>query len=310
MGDFSYWVEFSVLVVVLLALDLLVFNKKEHEVKIKEALLWSAFWIFLGLAFGVFVYYIKGQESALQYFSAYFIEKSLSVDNLFVFLMIFTYFKVPGKFQHRTLFWGIVGAVLMRFLFIFAGIKLIEAFDWVLYLFGVLLIYSGYKIIKEKDKELHPEKNPIIKAFKKIMPVTDNFVGGKFFTRIDHKLFATPLFVVLLVIESSDIMFAVDSIPAVLAISQDMFIVYTSNIMAILGLRALYFAMAVVMRYFKYLNYGLSIILVFVGLKMILQHFYPISVEFSLIFVGLILALTMIISVISTKKDLKKKELD
>ena len=310
MGDFSYWVEFSVLVVVLLALDLLVFNKKEHEVKIKEALLWSAFWIFLGLAFGVFVYYIKGQESALQYFSAYFIEKSLSVDNLFVFLMIFTYFKVPGKFQHRTLFWGIVGAVAMRFLFIFAGIKLIEAFDWVLYLFGVLLIYSGYKIIKEKDKELHPEKNPIIKAFKKIMPVTDNFVEGKFFTRIDHRLFATPLFVVLLVIESSDIMFAVDSIPAVLAISQDMFIVYTSNIMAILGLRALYFAMAVVMRYFKYLNYGLSIILVFVGLKMILQHFYPISVEFSFIFVGLILALTMIISVISTKKDLKKKELD
>ncbi len=305
MGEFTYWIEFSILVVFLLALDLLVFNKKEHEIKIKEALLWSAFWIFLGLAFGVFVYYIKGTESALEYFSAYFIEKSLSVDNLFVFLMIFTYFKVPGKYQHRTLFWGIIGALVMRFIFIFAGVKLIEAFDWILYIFGLMLIYSGYKIVKEKDKELHPEKNPIIKAFKKIMPVTSNFVEGSFFTRIDKRLFATPLFIVLLVIESSDIMFAIDSIPAVLAISQDMFIIYTSNIMAILGLRALYFALAVVMKYFKYLNYGLSIILVFVGIKMMLQHFYHIPVELSLLFVGLTLAVTMIISVIATKKEMK-----
>jgi len=309
MGEFAYWLEFSILVIVLLALDLLVFNKKDHEIKVKEAMLWSAFWILLGLGFGVFVYYIKGTESSLQYFSAYFIEKSLSVDNLFVFLMIFTYFKVPGKYQHRALFWGIIGALVMRFAFIFAGVKLIEAFDWILYIFGLLLIYSGYKIIKEKDKELHPEKNPVIKSFKKIMPVTNNFIGGKFFTRIDKKLFATPLFIVLLVIETSDIMFAIDSIPAVLAISQDMFIVYTSNIMAILGLRALYFAMAVVMKYFKYLNYGLSIILVFVGIKMMLQHFYHIHVEYSLLFVALTLTVTIIISVISTKKDMKKSEI-
>jgi tellurite resistance protein TerC len=293
LNHLDYWVEFGIFVIVLLAFDLLVFNKKSHEVKLKEALLWSAFWIGLGLAFGGVIYYIDGHELMLQYYASYFVEKSLSMDNLFVFLMIFTYFKVPPEHQHRTLFWGIIGALVMRFVFIFLGVTLITKFSWMFYIFGAALIYSAVKMITEKDKEIHPENNPIVKYARKIMPISADFDGGKFITKIDGKKFATPLFLVLLMIESSDLIFAIDSIPAVLAISKDTFVVYTSNIMAILGLRALYFAISSIMKYFKFLNYGLAFILAFVGVKMLVADFVHIPILLSL---GVI-ALSLIVSI-------------
>jgi tellurite resistance protein TerC len=297
-----WWISFGVLILALLALDIGVFNRRAHEVRLKEALLWSAFWIILALTFNIVVYFLKGKESAIQFFTAYLVEKSLSMDNLFVFLMIFTFFQVPHKYQHKVLFWGILGALVMRFVFILAGIALITKFQWTMYVFGGILIYSGFKMIKEKDKEIHPEKNPVIKLFRKIMPVTKTYFEGNFFIKQESRWHATPLFIVLLVIETSDVVFAVDSIPAVLAISQDSFIVFTSNIMAILGLRALYFALAGVMKMFRYLHYGLAIILVFVGLKMTLAEFYKISIYASLLVIFLVLSVSIIASVISPRK--------
>ncbi len=298
MESIYYWIGFGIFVLILLALDLLVFNKKAHEVKLKEALAWSAVWIALALLFGVFVHIMLGPELALQYYAAYVMEKSLSMDNIFVFMMIFTYFRIPPEYQHRVLFWGIIGALVMRLLFIFLGITLINQFHWVLYVFGIILIYSAVKMIKDKDKEIHPESNPVIKLFRKIMPVTTELDDGKFFTRKNSTLMATPFFIVLLVIESSDIMFAVDSIPAVIAISKDTFVVYTSNIMAILGLRALYFAISYVMRYFRYLNYGLAVILSFVGLKMLLSDMVHIPIGASLAFIAVTLAVSIVASVV------------
>jgi tellurite resistance protein TerC len=297
-----WWISFGVLILALLALDIGVFNRRAHEVRLKEALLWSAFWIILALTFNIVVYFLKGKESAIQFFTAYLVEKSLSMDNLFVFLMIFTFFQVPHKYQHKVLFWGILGALVMRFVFILAGIALITKFQWTMYVFGGILIYSGFKMIKEKDKDIHPEKNPVIKLFRKIMPVTKTYFEGNFFIKQESRWHATPLFIVLLVIETSDVVFAVDSIPAVLAISQDSFIVFTSNIMAILGLRALYFALAGVMKMFRYLHYGLAIILVFVGLKMTLAEFYKISIYASLLVIFLVLSVSIIASVISPRK--------
>jgi tellurite resistance protein TerC len=297
-----WWISFGVLILGLLALDIGVFNRRAHEVRLKEALLWSAFWIILALIFNIVVYFLKGQESALQFFTAYLVEKALSMDNLFVFLMIFTFFQVPHKYQHKVLFWGILGALVLRLVFILAGIALITKFHWTMYVFGGILIYSGFKMIKEKDTEIHPEKNPVIKLFRKIMPVTETYFEGNFFVKQEARWFATPLFIVLLVIETSDVVFAVDSIPAVLAISQDSFIVFTSNIMAILGLRALYFALAGVMKIFKYLHYGLAIILIFVGLKMTLAEFYKISIYASLLVIFLVLSVSIIASVLTSPK--------
>jgi len=297
-----WWISFGVLILGLLALDIGVFNRRAHEVRLKEALLWSAFWIILALIFNIAVYFLKGQESALQFFTAYLVEKSLSMDNLFVFLMIFTFFQVPHKYQHKVLFWGILGALVLRLVFILAGIALITKFHWTMYVFGGILIYSGFKMIKEKDIEIHPEKNPVIKLFRKIMPVTKTYFEGNFFIKQGAHWHATPLFVVLLMIETSDVVFAVDSIPAVLAISHDSFIVFTSNIMAILGLRALYFALAGVMKIFKYLHYGLAIILIFVGLKMTLAEFYKISISVSLLVIFLVLSISILTSVLSSQK--------
>ena len=299
-----WWISFGVLILTLLALDIGVFNRRAHEVKLKEALLWSAFWIIIALIFNIVVYFLKGPESAVQFFTAYLIEKSLSVDNLFVFLMIFSFFQVPHKYQHKVLFLGILGALVLRFVFIIAGIALITKFHWTIYIFGGILIYSGFKMIREKDKEIHPEKNPVITLFRKIMPVTKTYFEGKFFVRQEARWVATPLFIVLLAIETSDVVFAVDSIPAVLAISQDSFIVFTSNIMAILGLRALYFALAGVMKIFHYLHYGLALILMFVGLKMSLAEFYKISIYESLLFIFFILTVSIIASVITPKKQI------
>ncbi|MBI4722974.1 MAG: TerC family protein, partial [Candidatus Stahlbacteria bacterium] len=273
-----WWIGFNVFVIGLLVIDLLVFNRKAHEIKMKEALLWCAVWISLALLFNLWVYYSFGHEKALEFLSAYLIEKSLSVDNLFVFLMIFTYFRVPSIYQHKVLFLGILGAIIMRTIFIFAGVALLHKFHWVIYVFGLFLIFIGIKMALQKEKqEIHPEKNPVLKLFRKIMPVTDSYEADKFIVRKMGKYFATPLLVVLVVIETTDVIFAVDSIPAVLAISRDVFIVYTSNIFAILGLRALFFVLAKIMKMFHYLNYGLSAILVFVGVKMFISHIYKIN---------------------------------
>ncbi|MEW5800148.1 MAG: TerC family protein [Bacteroidota bacterium] len=310
------WILFNLFVLLMLALDLGVFHKQSHEVKMKEALIWSAVWITLALVFNSLIYYYwdwmspaseySNSEASLAFLTGYLIEKSLSVDNVFVFLMVFTYFKVPSTYQHKVLFWGILGALVMRAIFIFTGVALIEKFHWMIYLFGALLIFTGIRMVTQKDKKLEPEKNPIIKTFRKWFPVTDEYHGSRFFTKIEKRKFATPLFVVLLFIETTDVIFAVDSIPAILAITSNPFIVYTSNVFAILGLRALYFALAGIMGLFHYLHYGLSLILVFVGSKMILVDFFKIEIQVSL---GIVLGI-LLISVIASKLFPPKEKLE
>ena len=270
----SFWIGFIVFVIVMLTLDLFVFHKKNTVVKVKEALLWSLFWISLAAAFNVGVYFMLGKVKALEFLTGYLIEESLSVDNLFVFILIFGFFKIEPKYQHRVLFWGILGAIVMRGIFIFAGVALIQQFNWIMYIFGAFLVYTGIKMLIEKeDDDYNPNKNFLIKWFKKIFPVTDDMTRPHFFVRTNKILYATPYFIALLVIEASDLIFAVDSIPAVLSVSKDPFIVYTSNIFAILGLRSLYFALSGIMVYFYYLKYALSGILTFIGLKMCINEF-------------------------------------
>ncbi len=292
------WILFNVLVITLLVLDLCVFHRKAHVVQIKEALLWSGFWISLALIFSLFIYRMHGQGAALEFLAGYLIEKSLSVDNLFVFLLIFTYFRIPPLYQHRILFWGILGAVVVRAIFIFAGVALIRQFHWVIYLFGAFLVLTGIKMALQKDEEIHPENNPVLKLFRKWMPMTDRIEDGRFFVKVDGKRYATPLFVVLLVVETTDVIFAVDSIPAILSITLDPFIVYTSNVFAILGLRALYFALAGMMRLFHYLHEGLSFILIFVGVKMLISDIYKIPVGIALGAVAGILVISVIASLL------------
>jgi tellurite resistance protein TerC len=270
-GSIWKWVLFNAFVLAMLALDLGVFHRRPHEVKVKEALGWSAMWIALALGYDLGIYFWLGPHKALEFLTGYLIEKSLSVDNLFVFLLMFSYFRVAGRYQHEVLFWGIIGALIMRALFIVMGVTLIHRFEWIIYVFGGVLIFSGIKMAFEKEKEIHPERNLVLKLFRRLIPVTETYEGGRFIVKLDGRRFATPLLVVLLMVETTDLIFAVDSIPAVLAITTDTFIVYTSNVFAILGLRALYFALAGVMGMFHHLHYGLSIILVFVGTKMILS---------------------------------------
>jgi len=298
-----HWIAFLVFVFLLLALDLGVFHQKSHEVKIKEALIWSAVWIGLALVFNYFVYLYLGKVKALEFLAGYLIEKSLSVDNLFVFLLLFGYFNVEPKYQHKVLFWGILGALIMRAIFIFAGVALLNSFHWLIYVFGAFLVFTGIKMLSPGEAKVEPEKNIVVILFKKIFPVTREMRGGKFFIRENSKLLATPLFVVLIVVEFTDLIFAVDSIPAILAISKDTFIIFTSNVFAILGLRALYFALAGITRYFYYLKYGLAIILAFVGLKMLVSGFYKFPVTCSLAVIFGILMLTIIASVIFPKKE-------
>ena len=302
LHTYLMWGGFIIFILGLLILDLKVLQKDDHEIKVREALGWTGFWIVLALMFNAGVYYFEGTQKALEFLTAYLIEKSLSVDNIFVFLMVFSYFGIPPKYQHRVLFWGIIGALIMRAAFILVGVALLERIHWIIYVFGAFLIFIGIKMALEKEKEIHPEKNPVLKYFRKIMPVTKEFVGHDFFTKKGTRWAATPLFVVLLVIESTDVVFAVDSIPAVLAISHDPFIVYTSNVFAILGLRALYFAIAGVMRLFHYLNYGLAFILVFVGIKMILADFYKLPVSVALGVIAGVLAISVIASLMFPKK--------
>lgn len=301
-SDMYLWAGFLAFVFLMLALDLGVFHRKSHEVKIKEALIWSAVWISLALLFNYGIYLFMGKEKAIEFLTGYVIEKSLSIDNLFVFIMVFTYFNVETKYQHKVLFWGILGALIMRAIFIFAGVALISMFHWIIYIFGGFLIFTGIKMLFHKDEKLDPNQNPLVRLFKKFYPVTDIMHGSKFFIKINAKTFATPLFIVLLVIEFTDLIFAVDSIPAILAISDDTFIIFTSNVFAILGLRALYFALAGITKYFYYLKYGLSAILVFVGIKMIIAEFYKIPVAYSLLTILGILVISILLSIIYPKK--------
>ena len=285
-----FWILFNVFVLAMLALDLGVFQRRAHTVKFREAVIWSLVWIALAAVFSVIVFFWHGRTESLEFITGYVIELSLSVDNLFVFLLIFRYFRVPATDQHKVLFWGIVGALLMRAAFILLGVTLIQRFHWITYGFGALLVYSGIKLLSEEEKEIQPEKNPILRLLRRWVPVTDTYEEGKFFIRRPN-LHATPLLVVLIIIETTDLIFATDSIPAVLAITLNAFIVYTSNIFAILGLRSMYFALAGMMEIFHFLHYGLSLVLIFIGGKMLVSHFYEISTPVSLVVVaGLLLA--------------------
>jgi tellurite resistance protein TerC len=299
------WGGFIVFVFAMLALDLGFFQRKAHEIKIKEAMAWSAVWIALALIFNLGIYFFQGSDAALKFLTGYILEKSLSVDNLFVFLLIFSYFHVATTYQHKVLFWGILGALVMRALFIVGGIALIHYFHWIIYVFGAFLILTGIKLAFEKDKKIHPEKNPVLRAFRAFVPVTPSYEQEKFFVKKEGRLFATPLFVVVLVVETTDVIFAVDSIPAILAITTDPFIVYTSNVFAILGLRALYFALAGMMQLFHHLHYGLSIILVFIGIKMLLAEIYKIPTHLALAIIAIILVLSVIASMIWPKRELE-----
>ena len=304
---------FNGFVAAMLVADLKVFHRKAHAAKIREALLWSAFWVGLALVFNLGIYFWYQNptrpHAALEFLTGYLLEKSLSVDNLFVFLLIFSYFTVQSQYQHNVLFWGIIGAMILRAIFIIAGVALIRKFHWVIYIFGAILIASGVKMAKGKENEVKPENNPVLKLFRRFAPVATDYVGTKFFLRRNGHMLATPLVVVLLVVETTDIVFAMDSIPAVLGITQDPFIVYTSNIFAIMGLRALYFALAGVMDMFHHLHYGLSAILAFVGVKMLLPLLEPWLGKWSEIPIGLalsvvagILALSIITSIIWPSK--------
>lgn len=292
------WISFNAFVLLMLALDLGVFHRKEHEIEFKEAMLWSLFWIALSLVFNAGVYFYLGPKKGVEFLTGYLIEKSLSVDNLFVFLMIFSYFSVPGKYQHRVLFWGILGALIMRAIFIFSGVALLNRFNWLVYVFGAFLIFSGYKMAVQKGKKIDPEKNPLLSFIRRRVPVTPRYEGNRFFVVKNKKRMITPLVIVLMMIETTDLVFAVDSIPAILAITRDPFIVYSSNVMAILGLRALYSALAGVMNLFHYLHYGLSAILVFVGAKMIASEFYHLPVALALGTVAAILAISILASLL------------
>lgn len=285
----------------MLVLDLGVFHRRAHTVRFREALGWSAMWIALAGAFAVVVYFWHGRAASLEFVTGYIIELSLSVDNLFVFLLIFRYFKVHGPNQHKVLFWGIVGALVMRAVFILLGVGLIQKFHWIIYVFGAFLVYTGVKLLRSEEAEVHPERNPILRIFRRWMSVTKDYVDGKFFVRRGG-LYATPLFIVLLVVETTDLLFAVDSIPAILAITLNAFIVYTSNVFAILGLRSMYFALAGMMEVFHYLHYGLSAVLIFIGAKMLVSHYYQIPTGIALIVVAITLGLSVLASVVFPEK--------
>ena len=300
-----FWLLFVALILGLLLLDLFVLNRKAHEVKLKEALGWSLFWVSLSLCFNALVYQQMGQEAAEQWLTGYLVEKALSVDNLFVFLLIFTYFKVPGEYQHRILFWGVLGALVLRAVFILAGAALLARFQVLVYLLGAFLVYTGVQMwAAGADPEIDPDQNPVVRWLGRHLPITRGFEGGKFFVKRDGLRFATPLLVVLAMVETTDVVFAVDSIPAILAITRDTFIVFTSNVFALLGLRAMYFALASLMRLFHYLHYGLALILVFIGSKILFEHLiysafgYRLSTPLELGVVGLLLAGSIGLSVL------------
>lgn len=296
------WIGFFVFIIVMLALDLGVFNRKSHVIETREAIYLSVFWISLAIIFNIGVWVFLGDVKALEFTTGYVMEKALSVDNLFVFVMVFSYFCVPGKCHHKVLFWGVIGALVFRGIFIYAGITLIEQFSWIIYVFGIFLIATSIKMMLQGDKKIDPEKNLMVRAFRRFFPVTDEYHDDKFFVRKAGVLFATPLFITLIFVEATDLVFAVDSIPAILAITKDPFIVYTSNAFAILGLRALYFALVGYLHAFCYLKYGLAGILTFVGVKMLMADVYHMPTVFSLMIIVLILTVTIVTSWLKNRK--------
>lgn len=297
------WIGFNVFILALLALDLGVFHRKSHVVSLRESLAWTGVWVALALVFNAGVWHYAGQARALEFFTGYLIEKSLSVDNVFVFALLFSYFAVPPVYQHKVLFWGILGALIMRAVMIALGAVLIARFAWIIYVFGAFLILTGIKLIVKREEEIHPEHNPVVRWFKQLMPVTPDYRGDKFFVRENGIRMATPLFIVLLLVEFTDLIFAVDSIPAIFAVTTDPFIVYTSNVFAILGLRSLYFALAGVMDKFHYLKIGLGVVLSFVGVKMILAHTaWKIDTLVSLGVIVLILTTSVVCSLVKPKQ--------
>ena len=298
-----HWLGFTAFVLAMLALDLGVFHRKAHAVSIREAAIWSAVWVTLSMIFNLGLYYFQGSEVAVQFFTGYLIEKSLSVDNIFVFALIFGYFAVPSADQHRVLFWGILGALVMRAVFILAGSALLAEFHWIIYIFGGFLIVTGLRMALHQEMEIHPENNPVLKLVRRLMPVSRDYHGHHFFVREAGRLVATPLFLVLVLLETTDLVFAVDSIPAIFAITDDPFVVYTSNIFAILGLRSLYFLLAGIMDKFAYLKLGLSGVLVFVGAKMLLTEIYKIPSLISLAVIAAILTVAVLASLRKTRRE-------
>ncbi len=292
---------FNVFVVAMLVLDLGIIQKRAHFPSMKEAIGWSIFWINLAILFGVFVWIQYGSTKALEFFTGYIVEEALSVDNVFVFIVIFTYFAVPKQVHHRVLFWGVLGAIIFRAIFIVLGSALVAQFHWILYLLGAFLVFTGIKLATQVDAEVHPEKNPFIRLVRKILPVTSDYVGGKFFVRHNAKLFMTPLLIVLIMIETTDIAFATDSIPAIFAITRDTFTIYTSNIFAILGLRSLYFVVAGFLKQFQYLKYGLAFVLVFIGMKMLIEPWVHISILVSLVTIFTAITCAIFASILRTK---------
>jgi tellurite resistance protein TerC len=301
-GRIFLWIGFNVFVLALLAVDLGVFHRKAHAVSIKEATAWSIVWVSLAMIFNLGIYFTWGEQKALEFFTGYVIEKSLSVDNLFVFVMIFQYFSTPTEYQHRVLFWGILGALILRAIFIAAGSALLNQFHWMIYVFGAFLVFTGIKMLLQGDEKLKPERNPVVRLFERWVPMTREYHGQSFMIRTNGKTRATLLLLVLIVIETTDVIFAVDSIPAIFAVTQDSFIVYTSNVFAILGLRALYFMLAGVMQMFVYLKFGLSLVLCFVGAKMLLADIYKIPIGASLAVIGTVLLLSIIASWWTTQR--------
>jgi tellurite resistance protein TerC len=296
---------FTLFVLAMLAVDLGVFNRKAHVVSLREAVIWSIVWTVLALLFNAWVWWYEGSTKALEFLTGYLIERALSFDNIFVFVIIFSYFAVPQHLHHRALFWGVIGALITRALFIAAGAALISRFEWILYLFGVILVVSGWKMFTQQDVEVHPDRNIFIRLARTLFPVTSGYDSGGFVSRIDGRLAITPLFLVLLTIETTDVVFAVDSIPAVFGVTQDPFIVYTSNIFAILGLRATYFLLAGIMDTFHYLSHGLSAILIFIGLKMLLADFVHVPIALSLLVVAVVLTVSVIASLLHRRAHAK-----
>lgn len=288
------WIIFNAFVILMLAIDLGIFNRQSNKVTFKAAISWTGVWVVLALIFNGWIYYHMGEKSAIEFFTGYLIEKSLSVDNIFVFILLFSFFKVPEEYQHRVLFWGVIGALVLRAIFIAVGAVLIAKFHWIIYLFGAFLVFTGYKMFKKSATDMHPENNPLVRWFIKRGRVTNEYHGKKFFVNINGKKLATPLFLCLLSIEFTDLIFAVDSIPAIFAITKDPFIVYTSNVFAILGLRSLYFALGGIISKFPYLRYGLAIILVFIGCKMLLIDVVKIPILISLGFIAAVITLSIL----------------
>jgi len=311
-ANWIFWLVFNVFVLAMLALDLGVFHRHKHVVSFREALSWTIVWIGLAGVFAVFIYWFghtlvgetthSNAQLSLEFITGYVIEQSLSVDNLFVFVLVFRYFNVPRDFQHEVLFWGVIGALVMRAIFIFAGVTLLNRFHWIAYIFGAILIYSGIRLLREQGAQVHPEANPLLRWFRKIFRVTPDYEGGRFFVRRGAITYATPLALVLIVIETTDLLFAVDSIPAVLAVTREPFIVYTSNVFAILGLRSLFFVLSGMIEAFHLLHYGLSVILIFIGIKMLAADYVRIPTAFALLSVAAILLISVVLSLVFPKR--------